>query len=82
VSQKHYFVNFLMGFALLGLAAATSACTPSAGAADDPPPLPSDGTALSPAGPNCYPDVDHCASYPTGSVTKKDPIQQPPQPQK
>lgn len=52
-------------------------------------PLPQDAqSALSanPATPNCYPDINNCATYPTGSVTKDNPLQKPqgsaPQPDK
>lgn len=36
-------------------------------------PLPqerADAQAANPAQPNCYPDVNHCASYPTGDTVR------------
>jgi hypothetical protein len=41
-------------------------------------PLPqnrSDAQSANPASPNCYPDINHCASYPSGDVSKANPIQ-------
>ena len=46
-------------------------------------PLPQDrdnAYAGNPASPNCYPDINHCASYASGNVTKTNPLQ-PEQPQ-
>jgi hypothetical protein len=34
-----------------------------------------------PASPNCYPDINHCASYASGDVSKANPVQQPQQQQ-
>jgi hypothetical protein len=71
-------VKHLARLAVLGLALATVACSSSSKTANQSaPPLPSD-SAYNPAGPNCYPDINHCASYPSGGVTKDNPAQPSP----
>jgi hypothetical protein len=83
--------------ALVGVLATGAALAQSNGSSSTPqttaaaqPPLPQ-GPSTSPAQPNCYPDINHCASYPTGDSVKDNsyqyvsPQQQPkpaPQPQK
>ena len=72
--------------AVLGLASITVACTqtpvvdPQASRADlqtpradSRAPLPSDSFDANPASPNCYPDINHCASYSSGDVSKDKP---------
>jgi hypothetical protein len=61
----------------MGLASLNVACNQSSDTnASQRPPLPTDSFMASPAGPNCYPDVNHCASYPSGGVTKDNPTKQ------
>jgi hypothetical protein len=70
--------KLLITLAAIGLASATVACTETSSSAT--PPLPtdkSDGYSANPAGPNCYPDINHCASYGSGNITKADPAQPP-----
>ena len=64
--------------AAMGLASLTVACTQSStdNAANQWPPLPSSGFSANPASPNCYPDINHCASYSTGGVSQDNPAQQ------
>ena len=60
--------------AALGLASIAVACSQAPGnAADRPVPLPQDSFDASPARSNCYPDINHCASYPTGDFSKDKP---------
>ena len=56
---------------VVGLASLAGACSDTPGVAANPP-LPTD-RSYNPAGPNCYPDINHCASYPTGGVSKDGP---------
>jgi hypothetical protein len=73
--------KFLTTLTIIGLASATVACTEQ----DPPlpaPPLPtdrSDANSGNPASPNCYPDINHCASYSSGNITKTNPTQAPKQ---
>lgn len=73
--------KFLPTLAIIGLASVTVACTQE----DSPqpaPPLPidkSDANMGNPASPNCYPDINHCASYPSGNITKTNPTEAPKQ---
>ena len=61
----------LAGFVVVGAAQAQSSGTSSApGAQASSVPLPQSGPSANPAQPNCYPDVNHCASYPTGDSIK------------
>lgn len=76
MSCNNKIAKLLTTFAAIGLASATVACT------QDPPgmkvPLPTDAAdaySANPAGPNCYPDINHCASYPSGNITKTNPAQ-------
>jgi hypothetical protein len=64
--------------AALGLASLTVACNqPSSTAtARVPVPLPTDYFNANPASPNCYPDINHCASYSSGDVTEDKPAPQ------
>ena len=63
--------------AVIGVASFTVACTQSSSdnAANQRPPLPSSGFSANPASPNCYPDINHCASYSTGGVSQDNPAQ-------
>jgi hypothetical protein len=65
----------LLGSAtVFALASLTAACTPAdqkTGASDSA--YDHSGFEYSPASANCIPDINHCASYPTGDVTKDGP---------
>jgi hypothetical protein len=72
-------MQLLTGVALAGFVAIGAAQAQSSGQAPSPSPapsqassapLPSSGPGANPAQPNCYPDVNHCASYPTGDSIK------------
>jgi hypothetical protein len=59
-----------------GLASITVVCTQAPSNVADPPvPLPQDSFDASPARSNCYPDINHCASYSTGGFSKEKPAQ-------
>jgi hypothetical protein len=60
--------------AVLGLASITVACTQTP-RADPPAPLMSDSFDANPASPNCYPDLNHCASYSSGDLSTDKPTQ-------
>ena len=73
--------KLLCTLAIIGFASVTVACTQ-----EDPPlpapPLPidmSDANSGNPASSNCYPDIDHCASYSSGDITKTNPTRAPEQ---
>jgi hypothetical protein len=69
-------LKLFMSFAMFGLASITVACTQAPGnAADKPVPLAQDSFDASPARSNCFPDINHCASYPTGGLSKDKPAQ-------
>jgi hypothetical protein len=68
-------LKLFTGLAVATLASITVACTDGSTVAANPP-LPSD-RSYSPAGPNCYPDINHCASYPTGGVSPSNPTEPP-----
>jgi hypothetical protein len=57
--------------------AANSATMTSRSAVPPLPQDPSNANRADPASPNCYPDLNHCASYASGNVTKANPLQQP-----
>lgn len=70
--------KLIASVAVIGLVSLTVACKqqsadPTASARV---PLPTDSFDASPAGPNCYPDINHCASYSSGDVTKNSPAPQ------
>ena len=83
-------LKMLVGLALIGLATAGLAQAQSSGTSSAPGarastvPLPQGGPSDNPAQPNCYPDVNHCASYPTGDTIKDNSYQyiapEPPKP--
>jgi hypothetical protein len=64
---------------LLFVALGCAACSSTKQGASAVPPLPTDSNNANPAGPNCYPDINHCASYPSGNVTNANPAQSSPQ---
>jgi hypothetical protein len=77
--QKVAMLQLLAGVALAGFVAIGAAQAQSSGQTPVPSPapsqassvpLPSSGPSANPAQPNCYPDVNHCASYPTGDSIK------------
>lgn len=70
-------LKLFAGAAVMALASLTVACNQSStnGAAARAP-LPTDSFNASPASPNCYPDINHCASYPSSDVTKDKPAPQ------
>ena len=86
-------LKLLTGVALAGFVVSGAAQAQSSGTSSPPPatqasrvPLPSSGPSANPAQPNCYPDINHCASYPTGdsvkdnsyqSISPEKPAQQP-----
>lgn len=79
MSQKIAIAKLLPRLVAIGLVSATVACAHDGtlfGAGDPPAratPLPvdaQDANQANPAGPNCYPDVYHCASYPSGESVK------------
>lgn len=66
-------VNVAFADPASGSGSATDAAKPAV-------PLPEDqmnAYRADPASPNCYPDINHCASYASGNVTKVNPLQQP-----
>lgn len=82
VSVATVLVFSSLGFVTMASAQSSGAASPSGQMAT--PPLPTDSQDPSnPAGPNCYPDINHCASYPTGGLVKNTSSQskQPQQPQ-
>lgn len=62
--------------AVMALASLTVACNQSSNNPTARVPLPSSTFSANPASPNCYPDVNHCASYSSGDVSKDNPAQQ------
>ena len=75
--RKVAMLQLLTGVALAGFVVVGAAQAQSSGQAPSPAPsqassvpLPSSGPGANPAQPNCYPDVNHCASYPTGDSIK------------
>jgi hypothetical protein len=72
----------LIGAVSVNVAFAADSPAPQTQTATSSVPLPQDrqdALAGNPASPNCYPDINHCASYASGDVTKANPIQQPQQ---
>jgi hypothetical protein len=73
-------VMSLVGAVSVSVAFAADSPAPRTQTATSSIPLPQDrqdALAGNPASPNCYPDINHCASYASGDVTKTNPIQQP-----
>jgi hypothetical protein len=63
--------------AVMALASLTVACSQtSSPTASTRAPLPTDSFQANPASPNCYPDINHCASYSSGDVSKDKPAPQ------
>lgn len=88
--QKMKIATVVTAFVLFGLVSTTAAFAQSGSPAPSSmqtaaPPLPTDSrdSPGNPAGPNCYPDINHCADYPTGQLVKSTSSQssQPQQPQ-
>lgn len=80
MSRNNTIAKLLTTLVVIGVASATVACTQDPPGAVAAPPLPtdqSDAYSANPAGPNCYPDINHCASYGSGNITKTNPMQQP-----
>ena len=77
MSRNIFSLKLLASVVVMGLASLNFACTQSPNSASNVrAPLPSDSYSANPASPNCYPDVNHCASYSTGGVSKDNPTQQ------
>lgn len=77
-------VMSLVSAVSVNVAFAADQPSPQTRAASSAVPLPqdrADAQAGNPASPNCYPDINHCASYASGDVSKTNPLQQPQQPQ-
>ena len=69
-------LKLFAGAVPLALASITVACTQAPGnAAGRRVPLPQDSFDATPARSNCYPDINHRASYPTGDFSKDKPTQ-------
>jgi hypothetical protein len=74
----------LVGAVSVNVAFAADQPQPTTQTANTAVPLPQDrqdALMANPASPNCYPDINHCASYSSGDVSKNNPIQQPQQQQ-